>query len=87
MSFDPDFRLFQTLFLLPLYCKNQVPNRQKIKFKIKFKNPFCEIEILKNQVQIDRGTVSNTVHKLSHAEAKGRQKNAELSNSPVNTRN
>ena len=32
-------------------CKNQVPNTQKLSSKIKFKNQFREIQILKNQVQ------------------------------------
>ena len=35
--------------------KSQVSNRQKIKLK----NQFHEIEILKNQVQIDRGSDQN----------------------------
>ena len=55
--------------------------------KISSKINFVKQRFKKDQVQIGRGTVSNTVHKLSHAEAKHRQKNAELSNSPVNTRN
>ena len=46
----------------------QATQAVKIKFeidkksssKIKFKNQFCEIEILRNQVQIDRGTVCYT---------------------------
>ena len=41
----------------------------------------------KNQAQIDRGQFQIHWPKLSHAEEKHRQKNAELSNSPVNTRN
>ena len=50
---------FLVYFELDIYClscvacKNQVRNRQKIKFK----NQFREIEILKNQVQIDKGIV------------------------------
>ena len=36
--------------------KNQVRNRQKIKFKNQVQNQFREIEILKTQVQIDRGS-------------------------------
>ena len=43
---------FWTWFLQAMYTgsKNQVWNRQKIKFK----NQFREIEIFKNQVEIDR---------------------------------
>ena len=39
------------IFTASVACKNQVPNRQKIKLK----NQVCEIKIFKNQVQIDRG--------------------------------
>ena len=39
------------IFTACVACKNQVRKRQKIKFK----NQFREIEILKNQVQIDKG--------------------------------
>ena len=41
------------IFTACVACKNQVWNRQKIKFK----NQFYEVEILKNQVQIDKGLV------------------------------
>ena len=41
------------IFTACVACKNQVRNRQKIKFK----NQFREIEILKNQVQIDKGPI------------------------------
>ena len=39
------------IFTACVACNNQIQNRQKIKFK----NHFCEIDILKNQVQIDKG--------------------------------
>ena len=39
------------IFTACVACKNQVRDRQKIKFK----NQSLEIEILKNQVQIDKG--------------------------------
>ena len=42
------------IFTACVACKNQVRNRQKIKFK----NQFREIEIFKNEVQIDKGLVS-----------------------------
>ena len=42
-------------------CKNQVGNRQKIKLK----NQLCEIEILKNQVQIDKGKVLDTLPNMT----------------------
>ena len=41
------------IFTASVACKNQVANRQKIKFK----NQLREIEILRNQVQIDRGSI------------------------------
>ena len=41
------------IFTACVTCKNQVQNRQKIKFR----NQFREIEILKNQVQIDKGCI------------------------------
>ena len=46
--------MVETRFLEPVQpCKNQGQNGQEIKFK----NQFCEIEIFKNQVQIDKGSV------------------------------
>ena len=42
------------IFSACVVCKNQVRNRQKIKFK----NQFREIEILKNQLQIDKELLS-----------------------------
>ena len=41
------------VFTACVACKNPVQNRQKIKLK----NQFREIEISKNQVQIDKGKV------------------------------
>ena len=49
------------IFTACVACKNQVQNRQEIKFK----NQFREIEILKNQVQIDRGNVGSTEHEIA----------------------
>ena len=41
------------IFTTCVACKNQIGNRQKIKLK----NQFHEIEILKNQVQVDKRIV------------------------------
>ena len=45
------------IFTACVACKNQVRNRRKIKFK----NKFCEIEILKNKVQIDKDKATRSV--------------------------
>jgi hypothetical protein len=51
LIFEFDFLSISNLFFTAcVACKNQVQNRQKIKLK----NQFRELEILKNQVQIHR---------------------------------
>ena len=56
--YEIDFlSILNLVFTACVACKNQVQNRQKIKFK----NQFREIEILKNQVQIDKGLTKDSM--------------------------
>ena len=61
LIFELDFlSIWNLIFAGYTGSKNQVWNRQKIKFKIQFR----EIQILKNQVQIDRKEVNSALGQI-----------------------